>query len=156
MTLTQRLLLFALASLGLFSMTLAQRPPGGASAPRPKPGKSLYPQAMEIFSGHCGTSKCHGGFRPKHQMELVTYQGLRDTVVHMASGELKEMKRVQPGDPENSYLFLKITKHRRPGDTRIKWKAMPYEEKPPFGEKRLTDVQIAIIEEWIRQGAPLE
>jgi hypothetical protein len=33
---------------------------------------------------------------------------------------------------------------------------MPYEEKPPFGEKRLTDAQITLIEEWIKQGAPLE
>jgi len=69
-------------------------------------------------------------------MELVTWQGLKDTVVNIDSGEQPGMKRVQPGDPEASYLFLKITKHRRPGDPRIKWKAMPYEERPPFGEKR--------------------
>ncbi len=146
----------ALASLGFLSVTLAQRAPSGTSAPRPRPVKSLYPPVMEIFSAHCGTSKCHGGFRPKHQMELVTFQGLRDTVVNINAGELPQMKRVQPGDPENSYLFLKITKHRRPGDRRIKWKAMPYEEKPPFGEKRLSDAQISLIEDWIKQGAPLE
>ncbi len=148
--------LIAFASLGLLGATLARPAPDGSSAPRPKPVKSLYPQVMEIFAGHCGTSKCHGGFRPKHQMELVTWQGLKNTVVNVAAGEQPGMKRVQAGDPESSYLFLKITKHRRPGDARIKWKAMPYEEKPPFGEKRLTDAQISLIEEWIRQGAPLE
>lgn len=151
-----RMPVIALASLGLLGATLARPLPGGASAPRPKPGKSLYPPVMELFAGHCGTSKCHGGFRPKHQMELVTWQGLKDTVVNIDSGEAPGMKRVLPGDPEASYLFLKITKHRRPGDTRIKWKAMPYEEGPPYGEKRLTDAQISLIEEWIRQGAPLE
>ena len=151
-----RLPIIVLACLGLLGVSFAQRAPASAAAAKGKPGKSNYPQVMEIFSGHCGTSKCHGGLTPKHKMELVTYQGLHDTVVDIAAEEVPGMKRVLPGQPEESYLFLKITKHRRPDDTRIKWKAMPYEAAPPYGEKRLSDAQIAVIEQWIKQGAPLE
>jgi len=111
---------------------------------------------MEIFAGHCGTSKCHGGFRPKHQMELVTWQGLKG---HRRQYRFRRAARDETGAARRPRGELPVSS-RLPstaaGRPAHKMEAMPYEERPPFGEKRLADAQISTLEEWIKQGAPLE
>jgi hypothetical protein len=56
------------------------------------------------------------------------------------------MRLVTPGDPDASYLWLKIT-----GDERIVGAPMPLD--PLSGERRLTDAELADIQAWIEAGA---
>ena len=104
--------------------------------------------AVDLILHRCGGAKCHGGAKPKEHLDMSTLAGISAAVGVEASQT--KMKLIAPGDPETSYLFLKITKKRRPTDTRIKWKSMPP------GNAKLDDGEIALIEAWIKTGAKVE
>jgi hypothetical protein len=137
--------LLPLAGLALAAALLAA-PDASAPAPAPKTAKQ---PAVAILLNRCGTEKCHGGAKPKEKLDLSSLAAIKATAIGVAA-EQGTMKVVVPGDPEASYLFLKITKMRRAGDARIKWRRMPP------GEDRLEDADIALIEAWIKAGAPVE
>ncbi len=105
---------------------------------------------MQIFAERCATRKCHGGEKPKEQLDLSTAARIKATAIGVNAEEQAALKRILPGNPEESYLFLKITKRRR-NDSRIKWKPMP-----PDAAQALDDKQIALIEAWIKSGAAVD
>lgn len=126
---------------------------GAKSAPAPAPTATpatAGAAAMQIFGERCATPKCHSGEKPKVHLDLSAPAKVRATAIGVDAEEQSSLKRVQPGNPEESYLFLKITKHRR-DDRRIKWKQMP-----PGPDPTLDDKQIAVIEAWIKSGAALD
>lgn len=123
--------------------------PAAASAAEAAPATSGA-AVMQIFAERCATRKCHGGEKPKEQLDLSTAARVKATAIGIDAEEQTSLKRILPGNPEASYLFLKITKRRR-NDSRIKWKAMP-----PDAAQALDDKQIALIEAWIKSGAAVE
>ncbi len=122
----------------------ADSPPGSSPA-----AATAKQPAVAILLNRCGGAKCHGGAKPKQKLDLSSLEAIKRTAIG-AQAEQGTMKVVVPGDPEASYLFLKITKSRRANDSRIKWKQMP-----PGGAK-LDPAEIAQIEAWIKSGAPVE
>ena len=65
--------------------------------------------------------------------------------MNVASTELPTMDRIEPGDPDNSYLVHKIQGTQASvGGTG---------ERMPLGRPALTQEQIDIIRAWIADGA---
>ncbi len=91
-----------------------------------------------IFDRSCATSGCH----------VTTYPNLsagqsHAAIVNGASSAGPNQPLIKPGDPENSYLFLKIT-----GASSILGNRMP------LGRPALSDAYIAAVRTWIERGAP--
>jgi len=141
---------FSAVIAGVAGMAVAfngSAPRSAASAPAASaaaPATTAEAAAMQIFSERCATKKCHGSESPKKKMDLSTPASARAALINVEADENSSLKRVLPGNPEESYLFLKITKGRR-NDSRIKWKQMPPEAPLALDEK-----QIAVIEAWIK------
>ena len=64
-------------------------------------------------------------------------------IVDVASVEQPSLDRIEPGDPEASYLYLKVT-----GDPSISGAQMPLTGQP------LSQSQIDDLRSWIEDGAP--
>jgi hypothetical protein len=97
----------------------------------------------QIFSQRCAKSGCHAASAASAGLVLepsVSY-GL---LVSHPSTENGSLNRVEPGDPDRSYIILKLR-----GDPSIVGERMP-RDGPPY----LSDEQIAGIAAWIRAGAP--
>ena len=56
------------------------------------------------------------------------------------------MNLIEPSDPDNSYLYLKLI-----GDDRISGTVMPY--NPLTGEGSLNEAELADVLTWISNGA---
>lgn len=149
-----------LGVLGVLLPTLAGSSPAGqpVSAPAlaaphasaaqgPAPSAPLCPTTLLIQ--RCGTAKCHGGEKPKEGLDLSSVATLQATAIGKDAAQAS-LKRIAPGDPEASYLFLKLTKFRRADDKRLKWRNMPPGPLP------LDKSEIALIEAWIKAGAKVE
>lgn len=96
----------------------------------------------DVFNPSCAVSGCHAGDNSPADLDLsegVAY----DNIVNVASTEVPSLMLVEPGNAEDSYLFIKIT-----GDDRI---ALGTFQMPIGGE--LTEEQIDLVEEWIEAGA---
>jgi len=94
-------------------------------------------QAETIVKHNCSVMGCHQGKFPAANlnMELGQFPG---TVVDVPSKEKSELKIVDKGNPEKSYLFLKVQ-----GSPEIKGKRMP------LGKDPLTAEEIQAIANWI-------
>ena len=93
-----------------------------------------------IFRDEC--TYCH--MREEHMGYLVLEQELAyENLVDVPAYGYPRLKRVQPGEPDRSYLWLKLTgQHLAVGG---KGWPMPY--YPMVDEKRL------LVHDWIVQGA---
>ena len=97
----------------------------------------------QIFSQRCAKAGCHAASAASAGLVLepdVSY-GL---LVGHPSTENGSLNRVEPGNPDRSYIILKLR-----GDPSIVGARMPF-DGPPY----LSDEQIAGIANWIRAGAP--
>lgn len=94
-----------------------------------------------ILSPKCATSGCHvpGGTGP---MPLRTTNESFANLVGVASIQKTNLNRVQPGDPDNSYIVRKLEGGPDITDQRM-----------PLGGSRLTDTEIDLVREWIANGA---
>ncbi len=95
----------------------------------------------DIFTPSCAKSGCHAGSSPQQGMNLSAGQTFGN-IVAVASQEAPPLNRVQPGDPDNSYLVQKIEGTASVGGR------MPL-DGPPF----LSNAQIQSIRAWIAAGA---
>ena len=96
----------------------------------------------QIFSDSCALSGCHAGNFPTEGMNLsdsVAYAN----IVNVSSHERPSLDRIEPGDPNRSYLYLKVL-----GDPSISGSRMPY-----LGQKLRQDL-IDLLRDWIERGAP--
>ena len=91
-----------------------------------------------VFSAIC--SACHAGANPAAGQNLSTLENSIQNLIGVQSSN-PEFLRVKPGEPETSYLILKITGDPRAG------------ARMPLGLSPLPDDTIAAIREWIRLGA---
>jgi hypothetical protein len=91
----------------------------------------------------CVTCHTNIGRTPAGGMNLL-HDLAYDQIVNVASTQVPSMKRVVPGDPQNSYMVHKIE-----GRASVVGRRMPF-NGPPY----LSDGQILIMRRWIELGAP--
>lgn len=112
-------------------------PPGGGG------GEAALTPDLASIQSHVFTpicTACHaGGSAPQglHLDEANAYTML----VGVPSNESPSVLRVKPGDPDNSYIIQKLEGHAAVG------------ARMPFGGPYLDDATIAVIRQWITNGA---
>ncbi len=95
----------------------------------------------EIFTPTCAAIGCHDPLGQQQQMVLSPGRAYA-SVVGKPSTEQPSLLRIQPGDPNNSYLYRKIIGAGITGN------------RMPQGGQFLNDAQIKLVRDWIRRGAP--
>ncbi len=103
--------------------------------------RSYEKDVEPIFLKECGD--CHGSERPKKGLDLSQGKGYAN-LVNRQSVEVPDLPLVKPGDAENSYLWHKLEHRAKEG------KGMP---RGIFSSRKLPAEQLAVIREWIEQGA---
>jgi len=93
-----------------------------------------------VFTPIC--SPCHSGANAPHGLMLDAAHSYND-LVGVPSVEVPTFDRVKAGDPDNSYIILKLE-----NSPLITGAQMPLMETP------LTPAVIAVIRQWITNGAP--
>lgn len=93
-----------------------------------------------IFDVHCTSSGCHGGLEPQDQLDLEDGQSYKN-LVNVPSTQVQDLLLVNPGNPDKSYLVDKLEGNKVVG------------ERMPMGKTRLSDKDIKMIRDWIKEGA---
>lgn len=94
-----------------------------------------------IFNTSCAFAQCHAGPNPQQNLNLSEGQA-RANLVNVDSGTDPSFKRVEPGNPDDSYIVMKLE-----GDPRIQGQRMP------LNSPALSSEQIGVIRQWITDGA---
>lgn len=105
------------------------------------PSATLTRVQTEIFTPTCAVLGCHDAFGNQAQLNL-TRASAHSQLVGRPSVQVPNLNRVQPGQPDLSYLYRKILGAGITGDR------MPQAGQP------LSDAQKNLIRDWIRRGAP--
>jgi hypothetical protein len=108
-----------------------------AQSPAPSFSRDVAP----ILQREC--AKCHGEKEQKAKLDLAGPEAYK-SLVNVPSREEQEILRVKPGDPEGSYLWLKL-EHRT-----AKGSGMP---KGLFFASHLNEKDMTVIRQWILEGA---
>lgn len=95
-----------------------------------------------MLEANCGG--CHGGTDPQAGLDLLS-EGAHARLLNLSS-QRPELKLIHPGNPEKSYLWLKVA-----GDGSISGSRMPID--PVSGAGRLPDAALTDLETWITAGA---
>ena len=96
-------------------------------------------QVREVFAVSCAFSGCHSGGEPAAGLSLEGYFAGR--IVGVASEQRSGFLLVDPGNPDESYLLMKVR-----GDDEIISQQMP-------PGNPLSAEQVEIIRAWIASGA---
>ncbi len=99
-------------------------------------------RVSHILEANCGG--CHGGTSPAAGLNLIDDQAY--TTLLGASTQKPDVNFIEPGQPDQSYLWLKIN-----ADESIVGSAMPID--PLNGQRTLSDSELADIKTWIENGA---
>lgn len=91
-----------------------------------------------IFTPKC--TQCHSGSGAPRGLNLTKGQA-RENLVGVASSEVPDLKRVNPGNPDDSYLIHKLEGTQDVGS------------RMPLGNPPLSQEQIDVIRQWIADGA---
>ncbi|HEY0159014.1 MAG TPA: hypothetical protein VGF28_17140 [Thermoanaerobaculia bacterium] len=134
-----RLILVLLVLTGCGELKTPTQPGGGGNPI--DPNATFTRVQNEIFTPTCASIGCHHPVGQQSQLVLTAAQSYANTV-NIASVEMPQLRRVQPGDPDNSYLYRKITGSGITG------------ERMPLSLPPLSAAQIALVRDWIRRGAP--
>lgn len=95
--------------------------------------------SMLVDNHYCVS--CHSGQYGNKGAGLdMDYKRAYDNLVGFPSTQVR-LNRVEPGDPENSYIVQKLK-----GTANVGYQM-------PMGGPYLTAEEIELVEEWIRQGA---
>jgi PKD repeat protein len=97
---------------------------------------------QQIFNASCAFSGCHGGGSPAQGLDL-TEGNAYGNIVNVQSIQQPSLDRIEPSDPDNSYLYLKVT-----GDPSIDGSRMPR------GGDALAQDLLDLLRDWIERGAP--
>jgi mono/diheme cytochrome c family protein len=142
-----KLVALTLCSLGLVVLSckheIPETAPGGGTGGGTGGGGGVVPptvtcsadtvyfqqQVLPIFISNCAMSGCHDNASHQDGVVLTSYQSIMNT------GD------IEPGDPDDSEVYEKITEHD------------PSDRMPPPPRNPLTQAQINAIGTWIRQGA---
>ena len=138
-------------------------------------GAALYRKVEAIVTQSCAREVCHGFMVANAHMDLMR-DGFRAALVNVPSCEYDRMLRVKPGDPEHSWMMIKLSGPVRfrqyadfidiqpePGwtpttpecsgsfDDGAPWFGT---RMPPADTTVVTTDDVATIREWIAAGAP--
>lgn len=105
-------------------------------------GVTWEARVQKILEFNCGG--CHVGDDPEGDLNLVG-EGVYERLLE-ASAQVPELNLIEPGDAENSYLYLKLI-----DDDRIMGRVMPY--NPLTGDGTLNEAELADVLTWISNGA---
>lgn len=94
-----------------------------------------------VFTPIC--TGCHAGAAAPVGLRLDAASSY-ELLVGVASGEVGSLQRVNPGNPDASYIIQKLEGSAAVG------------ARMPFGGPYLDDATIAVIRQWIAAGAPRE
>lgn len=100
-----------------------------------------------IFDKSCVNTACHGAPTNSGGLNLVyenSYQNLVGQTPHNPAAAAADMKLVDAGNPDNSFLITKL----------MGSEAVALGQRMPFGQGKLHDAKIAAIRTWITAGAP--
>ncbi len=98
-------------------------------------------QVQAVFDRTC--VRCHSGHTPPRGLNLSP--GHAGQIIGSPSTGLPTMMLVEPGDPDRSYLFLKITdQHLQAGGSG---------RRCPIGQPPLPQNELDLIRRWIESGA---
>lgn len=110
--------------------------------PPPQETVTLSTLQSTIFTPRCAIAGgCHAGVDAPFGQDLSSGKAFA-SIVGVESQEVPGLLRVKPGDPDNSYLLMKVA-----GDPRIAG------ERMPFGGPYLEVSEIDAIRKWIESGA---
>ena len=117
---------------------------GTGMGPPPPPANSLSNDVQPILTANCTDSNCHGGATPAQGLNLSLGQTFANTV-GVPAGQVATLNRVEPGDPDNSYLIRKLegTAGAVGG----------VNTQMPLGRNALDQSVIDVIRAWIADGA---
>jgi len=111
----------------------------------PSSGGALTPDLASIqrnvFTPMC--TSCHGAAIANQGMRLDEGNSFA-SIVNVDSQEISALKRIKPGDPDNSYLIQKLR-----GSSTIAGDRMP------LGGPFLSQDTIDTIAQWVANGAPM-
>lgn len=110
-------------------------PGGGAGSLTP----DLASIQANVFTPVC--TQCHVGANAPMGLSLEAGNSY-GALVGVASSQASGLLRVEPGDPSNSYLVQKLEGRAAVG------------ARMPLGLPALPDATIAVIRQWIADGAP--
>ncbi len=96
----------------------------------------------DIFTPTCDSFGCHNADSARAGLVLVAGMSFAE-LVNEPSSQRPEFDRVEPGDPENSYIVKKLR-----GDGDVEGERMP--DGGPF----LSAAELARVVSWINDGAP--
>lgn len=98
----------------------------------------IFQKAQSLFNSKCIT--CHNSEDLAAGMSLEPGMSYRN-LVNVSSGEDPALKRIEPSNPEASYLYRKIMRDQA---------QLPYkEEGMPLDDDKLSDEEIGIIRDWV-------
>ncbi len=117
--------------------TLPFEPGGGP----PDPNATFTRVQGEVFSVSCALSGCHSGASPTGGMNLTAGVAYGN-IVRVPSTERADLNRIEPGDPDRSYMVKKLR-----GDPDIVGSPMPL-----IGS--ISAAQRQLVIDWVRRGAP--
>jgi hypothetical protein len=118
-------------------------PSENASAEAPTQTASFYQTDIApMLQSSCAT--CHLTGQEAGNMALVPAKAIA-TLVGVKSSVAPSLTRVVPGDPDNSYLIMKLEgTHIEKGGIGARM---------PFGAPPLAPEKIAKLRQWIKEGA---
>lgn len=121
--------------------------PAAGSDPCAQVGSTLQHLEQHVFAPTCSRDTCHTGPQSDHTLSLLPGEAFLnlvgvqpDNLVARLAGKL----RVDAGDPDNSFILDKLRGDLEPD----------MGERMPRGLPRIPAREIALVEAWIRAGAP--
>lgn len=136
------LVLFALLAAGCGTVKSPTEPSAPATGGTGGTALTFTQIQTQIFTPVCAKAGCHAAGSSPSGLVLAAGQSYGNLVGRPAA-ENSALARVAPGNPDGSYIILKLR-----GDPSITG------ERMPLGGPFLSADQIAGIAAWIRAGAP--
>ncbi|MCA9564042.1 MAG: hypothetical protein KC561_11170 [Myxococcales bacterium] len=102
-----------------------------------------FATVQAIFDARC--VRCHGGRAAASRLDLSP-GGAYDQIVSQPSHQAPSLNLIEPGQPQRSYLLLKVRDEHVEAGGRGR--------QCPLGEDPLSPGDLSSIERWIRNGAP--
>ena len=118
---------------------------GSPTEETPEDDAGLEPRLSSIqanvFTKTCAVSGCHNSTDKQAGLDLSSGKAYSN-LVNVRSSQVNDLFRVKPGDPDNSYLIIKLEQDNPPQGVRM-----------PANGNPLPQTTIDVIRRWIADGA---